>query len=67
MRARIFSGDSWMGGVLACVVGAEEWVEGEEEKAELRSANEEGSGSLRRAIIVRDMVPLEERVSERRK
>jgi len=49
------------------VVGVEEWVEGEEEKAELQRANEERSSSLRRAIVVRDMMPLEERVSEHRK
>lgn len=69
MRARILSGDSWVGGVLVSGVGAEEeGVEGEdeEEKVELQRVIGERSSSLRRAIVVRDMVPLEE-VSEHRK
>lgn len=70
MRARIFSGDSWVGGVLVSGVGVEEEEaegRGEEEKVELRRANEERSSSLRRAVVVRDMVSLEERISGHRK
>jgi len=69
MRARIFSGDSWVGEVLVSGVGVEvEAAEGrgEEERVELRRVNEERSSSLRRAIVVRDMVSLE-RIPGRRK
>ena len=56
MRARIFSGDSWVGGVFVSGAGAEgEEVEGG--KVDLRRASEERSSSLRRATVVRDMVP----------
>ena len=70
MRARIFSGDSLVAGVLVSEVGVEEDEaerKDEEEKAELWPVNEERSSSSRRAIVVSDMVPLEERVSEHRK
>lgn len=59
-----------MGGVLVSRVGVEEEAaEGrdEEDKVELRRVNEERSSSLRRAIVVRDMVSLEERISGHRK
>lgn len=62
MRARIFSGGSWVGGVLGRGAGVEgEEVEGEDEegKVELRRVMEERSNSLRRAIAPMDMVPLE--------
>ena len=55
MRARIFSGDNWMG----VLVFWEDVEEDEEGRVELRRANEERSSSLRRAIVVRDMVPFE--------
>jgi hypothetical protein len=52
MRARIFAGGSWVGGVLGSGVGVEE--EGEVEVCRVR----ERSGSLRRAMVVRDMAAL---------
>ena len=65
MRARIFWGDSWVGAGLVCGVGVEEGVEREDEegKVELERMSEERSGSSRRAIVVRDIVSLEERDS----
>ena len=60
MRAHIFSGDSWVGGVFVSGAGAEgEEVEGEDEggKVNLGRASEERSSNLHRATVVRDMVP----------
>jgi hypothetical protein len=59
-----------VGGVLVSGEGVEEEEaerRNEEGKAELRRADEERDSSLRRAIVVSDMLPLEERVSEHRK
>ena len=52
MSARIFSGDSWVGGVLGRGAGFED-DEGEVEVCRVRA---ERSNSLRRAIALRDMV-----------
>ena len=63
MRARIFSGGSWAGGVAGSDAGVEgEEVEGgegdddDEVKVELRRARDERTNSLRRAIVLRDMM-----------
>ena len=65
MRARIFWGDSWVGVGLVCGAGVKEGVEREDEegRVELGRMSEERRSSLRRAIVVRDIVSLEERDS----
>ena len=62
MRARIFSGDRWVGGVSVPGVGGEEGVEDEE----MRRTSEVRSNISRRAIVDRDMVTLKGRVYEHR-